>query len=203
MSSGWHLHQSLLDVQTGKNAFIATDDEYKSGKPLSQAGMMWLGGLLTHAAEGSVFATPTINGYKRYRPFSLAPDRITWGEDNRGAMLRVIAAAADPASRIENRAGEPAANPYLYLSGQIIAGMDGLDRQIDPGPSADSPYVKGGEKLPRNLRDAIGHFRASTLFRSVLGDAFVDYLSQIKTAEIERYEQDVSEWEQREYFDIF
>ena len=81
-----------------------------------------------------MFTTPTINGYKRYRPYSLAPDRAIWGRDNRGVMLRVLGGPGDAATRIENRIGEPAANPYLYLASQILSGLDGLDRKLDPGP---------------------------------------------------------------------
>ena len=88
----------------------------------------------------TVFTTPTINGYKRYRSYSLAPDRAIWGRDNRGVMIRVLGGAGDPATRLENRIGEPAANPYLYMASQILSGLDGVDRKLDPGPSADTPY---------------------------------------------------------------
>ena len=112
MSSGWHLHQSLIDRRTGTNAFMPASD----ADVLPEVGRQYLAGLIVHARSGAVFAAPTINGYKRFRSQSLAPDRALWARDNRGAMLRVISAAHDPASRIENRIGEPAANPYLYLA---------------------------------------------------------------------------------------
>ena len=73
-------------------------------------GKHFLAGLLTHAKGLCALATPTINGYKRFRPYSLAPDRIHWGRDNRGAMLRVIGSPGATDARIENRIGEPAAN---------------------------------------------------------------------------------------------
>ena len=84
-------------------------------------------------APRRLFATPTINGYRRYRPYSLAPDRAIWGRDNRGVMLRVLGGTGDPATRLENRVGEPAANPYLYLASQVLSGLDGIDRKLDPG----------------------------------------------------------------------
>ncbi|MEO8717978.1 MAG: glutamine synthetase family protein, partial [Burkholderiales bacterium] len=126
MSSGWHLHQSLTD-RAGVNAFMAEKDF------LSATGKGFLAGLLTHAAASAAFATPTLNGYKRYRPYSLAPERAVWGRDNRGAMLRVLGGPGDPATRIENRIGEPAANPYLYFASQIHCGLDGVRRKLDPG----------------------------------------------------------------------
>ena len=82
---GWHLHQSLRDRGSGANAFMSNDKEL-----LSRMGRHYLAGLLTHARAGTVFSTPTINGYKRYRAHSLAPDRAIWGRDNRGVMIRVL-----------------------------------------------------------------------------------------------------------------
>ena len=123
MSSGWHLHQSLIDRRSNANAFAARDNEL-----LSPAGRGFLAGLLAHARAAAAFTTPTINGYKRYRGYSLAPDRAIWGRDNRGVMVRVLGAAGEDAVRLENRVGEPAANPYLYMASQIFTGLDGIAR---------------------------------------------------------------------------
>src|SRR5262249_1039116 len=112
MSSGWHLHQSLLSRASGENAFISKE----AGNDLSPTGRAYMAGLLEHARASAVFSTPTINGYKRYRSYSLAPDRAIWGRDNRGVMIRVLGGAGDAATRLENRIGEPAANPYLYMA---------------------------------------------------------------------------------------
>ncbi|KMO40359.1 glutamine synthetase [Methylobacterium variabile] len=199
VSSGWHLHQSLRDARTGANAFVPTDGP----GPLSALGTGFLGGLLTHARASSVFTTPTINGYKRYRSYSLAPDRAVWGCDNRGVMIRVLGGPGDPATRLENRVGEPAANPYLYMAAQILAGLDGADRRLDPGPSADTPYEAEAALLPTSLREAVFALREDPFFRTALGDSFVDYYTHIKNAEIERFQAEVTEWEQREYFEIF
>src|SRR3546814_5616935 len=91
-------------------------------------GMRFLAGLLEHAPASAAFAAPTINAYRRYRPYSLAPDRAIWGRDNRGVMARVLGAPGDPASRIENRLGEPAANPYLYRSEEHTSELQSLMR---------------------------------------------------------------------------
>ena len=72
-------------------------------------------------------------------PLSLAPDRAVWGQDNRGAMVRVLGGPGDPATHLENRVGEPAANPYLYMASQIVSGLDGLDRKLDPGRRPTRP----------------------------------------------------------------
>ena len=199
MSSGWHLHQSLNRLSDGANAFIPD----KAGDQLSEVGRHYLGGLLAHARGASALSTPTINGYKRYRPNSLAPDRVLWGTDNRGAMLRVLGGQGDPATRIENRVGEPAANPYLYFASQILSGLDGLARKLDPGPSADAPYDTKADLLPATLAEALAALRADDCLRQGLGSAFVDYYCRIKDAEIARFNLEVSEWEQREYFEMF
>lgn len=198
-SSGWHLHQSLVSADSGRNCFIPE----AADAALSPTGLAYLAGLLHHARESCLLTTPTINGYKRYRPHSLAPDRIQWGRDNKGAMLRVLGGAGDPATRIENRVGDPAANPYLYLASQILSGLAGLDTQMTPPPAVEEPYDSGAEPLPASLFDALPAFRQSRFYRECLGDSVVDWLAAIKQAELNRYLAETSDWEQREYFQIF
>ncbi|MEM5432998.1 glutamine synthetase family protein [Cupriavidus oxalaticus] len=199
VSSGWHLHQSLQRVQDGANAMVPQRD----GDDLSAVGSHYLGGLLQHACGATAFSTPTINGYKRFRAYSLAPDRAIWARDNRGAMLRVLGGVGDPATRIENRVGEPAANPYLYLASQAVSGLDGIRCQLDPGPSADSPYETPAPCLPKTLGEALDCLRHDEVLREGMGSGFVDYFCHIKQAEIDRFNLEVSDWEQREYFDTF
>ncbi len=205
MSSGWHLHQSLIDRKTKRNAFV-----HKDG--LSPLGTHYLAGLLAHAQGAAAFTTPTINGYKRYRAYSLAPDRAIWARDNRGVMMRVLGQPGDPATHLENRVGEPAANPYLYIASQIYAGLDGIAQKCDPGPSADTPYETEAALLPKDLGEAVTALRADKVFRAGFGGAFIDYYAHIKEAELARFHKeqggkaqaaDVTPWEQREYLDLF
>ena len=200
-ASGWHLHQSLVARASGANAFMTSD----GGKDnvLSPFGRHYLAGLLAHARASTVFTTPTINGYKRYRSYSLAPDRAIWARDNRGVMVRVLGGANDPATRLENRIGEPAANPYLYMASQILSGLDGVDRALDPGPSADTPYETKAALLPKTLQEAVAALKDDPFFREAFGAGFVDYYVHIKHAEIERFQAEVSDWEHREYFEMF
>lgn len=206
-SSGWHLHQSLNDTTSGDNVFVP-----REGEALSSVGRAYVAGLLEHAGPASSFTTPTINGYRRRRPYSLAPDRVTWALDNRAAMARVIASPGDPASRVENRAGEPAANPYLYLASQIFAGLDGIQRQLDPGKPVESPYDADVLALPVNLADALESLESSSFYRKAFGDQFIDYWLHLRRSEWQRFvaaegevdmQQDqVTEWEHREYFEL-
>jgi glutamine synthetase len=204
--SGWHLHQSLLDRRGKVNAFAGGGRD-----ALSATGLHFLAGLLAHAHAATAFTTPTINGYKRYRPYTLAPDRAIWARDNRGVMVRVLGDGGDAATRLENRVGEPAANPYLYMASQIHAGLDGIAQRRDPGPSADTPYQTKAEALPKNLEEALAALRADATFRNDFGAGFIDYYVRLKDAEFARFTAeaggetvgDITAWEQNEYFDLF
>jgi len=198
MSSGWHLHQSLID-ERGDNLFMPVH----AHELLSPLGRRYLAGLMAGAAESVAFSTPTVNGYKRYRPHSLAPDRIAWGSDNRGAMLRVVGASNPAATRIENRIGEPAANPYLYIATQVVSGLHGVTAALEPPPPVDAPYDAVAPALPTSLGAALEALRQGSILREAFGAEFIDYYSMIKHAELRRYESTVTDWETREYLDIF
>jgi glutamine synthetase len=206
-SSGWHLHQSLVKRRGGGNAFAGNARE-----GLSALGLHFLAGLLSHAEAGAAFSTPTVNGYKRYRPYTLAPDRAIWARDNRGCMIRVLGQPGEADTRLENRLGEPAANPYLYVASQIYAGLDGIAERRDPGPSADTPYETKAPMLPNDLGQALSALRASEAFGKAFGASFIDYYAHLKEAELARFKSeageavdgtDVTAWEQNEYFDLF
>ena len=199
-SSGWHLHQSICDADGERNLFANHEDRENM---LSKLGREFVAGVLEHAPAGSVFSTPTINGYKRFVPNSFAPDRITWAAENRAAMIRVLGGPGDEATHIENRAGEPCANPYLYMASQIASGLDGIDRQLDPGSPEISPYESDKPKLPASLMEAVDALDSSDHFRQRFGDPFVDYMVALKRHEIGRFLAYVTDWEQREYFEIY
>ena len=204
MSSGWHLHQSLIESKTKRNAFAFDHPDV-----LSTVGKYYLGGLLSHARAAAAFTTPTVNGYKRYRAYSLAPDRAIWARDNRGVMMRVLGQPGDASTHLENRVGEPAANPYLYIASQIYAGLDGIAQRLDPGPSADTPYEHAAALLPKTVGEALTALRADDTFRAGFGGGFVDYYTHIKEAELARFAKeqpesaDITPWEQKEYLDLF
>ncbi|MFM2399854.1 MAG: hypothetical protein RL341_2011, partial [Pseudomonadota bacterium] len=215
IGSGWHLHQSLADAK-GTNVFArassAPDAPASSALAyLSEAGSHYLGGLLAHAQGLAALATPTINGYSRYQPNVLAPCSVIWGRDNRGALLRVVggAQAGDAATRIENRMGEPLANPYLYVASQLIAGVDGIERSLQSSPACATPYSNTAPSMPGSLHAALDALRADQALRSALGSVFVDYFCHIKTQEISRNAQALAtgmtqqEWEAREYLSLY
>ena len=199
-SSGWHLHQSLFDGKQQKNLFANYSD---SNAPLSDLGMHFIGGVLENTAAATAFSTPTINGYKRYAPNSFAPNHINWASEHRGALIRVLGGPNDPGTHIENRAGEPCANPYLYLASQLAAGLYGIENTVDPGESDKVPYQSKNPLLPRNLNESLKALAGNKLFKDKFGDKFVNYFIKLKSSEIQRFESYVTDWEHREYFEVF
>jgi len=207
---GWHLHQSLVDAASGANRLMPQ----KSGEVLSPLGMSYLAGLLQYAVPSTAFGTPTVNGYRRFKPNSLAPDRASWAYDHRGAMIRVLGGAGDPATRLENRMGEPAANPYLFILSQIVTGLSGIEAKLKAPPATDEPYTAERPMLPKTLPEALDALEKEPLFRRALGDTFIDYFIKLKRTEAGRYQRSLedssevagdepSTWEQNEYFDFF
>ena len=136
-SSGWHLHQSL-DLAARRRQRVRLGQA-----ALSAVGLSYVAGLLEHAVPSLPFAAPTVNGYKRFRPYSFAPDRVAWAIENRGALVRVQGSPGDASAHVEYRAGEPAANPYLYLAASLAAGLDGVTRGLTPPPASRGRPVRG------------------------------------------------------------
>ncbi len=207
-ASGWHLHESLLDAG-GANAF-ASDTQ-----TLSPVGRHYVAGLLEHAQAMTIFTTPTVNGFTRFQPYSFAPDRVAWGVENRGTMVRVQGGPGDNGTHVENRLGEPAANPYLYMAADIAAGLDGLKRELSaPPPVASDPYASDAAPLPVTFEAGIEALAADPLYREQFGEGFLDYYLMMKRAELARYAAAVADdppaegsqtsaWEMREYFEMF
>ena len=201
MSSGWHLHQSLRRPAHRRQRVHARDDK----ELLSRAGRNFLAGLLAHARAAAAFTTPTINGYKRYRsllagarPRDLGP-RQSRRDGPRARRRRTIAA-----TRLENRVGEPAANPYLYMASQILTGLDGMRAHARSRPVGGYALRDaGGAVCRKRSSEALARAARRRLLRRRLGADFVDYYVRIKDAEIARFQAEVTDWEQREYFELF
>ena len=197
MSSGWHLHQSLVDLKTQANAFAKPSPS--PAQPIAEVGMRWLAGLLAHTGSICAFANPTVDAYERFRPNALAPTRANWGIDSRSSMLRVI--PANQASRIENRIGSPLANPYLYIASQIYAGLHGLADNL-PLPAANDP---GAIAMPASLADALHALQADSCFSAGFAEKVLAWFAQIKQQEISRHAaaEDKLDWLRSEYFSRF
>ena len=208
--SGWHLHQSVMDTKTSRNLFSADG----IADNISPEGKAYIEGLLARARDFCLLSVPTVNGYRRLGAgFSLSPTRIGWGFEDRSVMIRVL--GGDSSTHIENRVGEPCANPYLAIASQLFAGLDGL---ID-APQTDRPVTLSDESgatppetLPQSLSEALDAFRSGQT-QELLGEPLVSCLTKIKESEVSRFEAwrveeqppdgEVTDWEQREYFETF
>lgn len=195
--SGLHVHQSLRCRETGLNAFW----DKETGE-LSEQGRWYLGGLVHHAAETCHIAVPTPNGYKRSVGYSFAPTHVTWGFDHRSVALRALV-HGDGGTRLEHRVGAADANPYFLVATQLLAGLAGLDKQLEPPPATttDVYAATDAEPLPRSVADAVARLRESTFARSALGEQVTELLCLLGQAEQAAADADVSDWERRRYLE--
>jgi glutamine synthetase len=207
--SGLHMHISLADEQK-KNLFHDAADA--RGLGLSPLAYHFLGGLLAHAPALTAFAAPSVNSYKRLvvgRSFSgatWAPAYISYGANNRTSMVRV------PFGRLELRLTDSCCNPYLATAAVIAAGLDGIDRKLDPGePHNVNHYTmseselreRGIGVLPQSLHEALVALEADSLFSEKLGRAFVEEFIRLKRMEWVEYHRHVSDWEVNRYLEFY
>jgi glutamine synthetase len=186
-ASGCHYHESLIDRETGRNAFAA--DETTPGK-LSELARWWIGGQLAHLGALMAFAAPTVNCGKRFRDWSFAPVNGTWGLENRTVAIRVKGEAGERL-HIENRLGCGASNPYLLGASAIAAGLDGIRNRIEPRPATDGiAYGLTGddapEAIPTRLEAALDALEEDATLRGILGEEFIHLFLAVKRHEVEK-----------------
>ena len=192
--SGSHIHQSLLDLDTGENVF----SNPKQPGGLSELARHYIGGILSHAKGLSMVVAPLVNSYKRLVPHYEAPVYISWGFANRSALIRVpqYPEGLDRTTRIEYRHPDPSSNPYLDAVVMLEAGMEGIRKKIEPPePFYENVYhfdenelkEKDVETLPEHLGEAIDAFTADQLPADALGGYISKYLVELKREEFEDY----------------
>ncbi len=196
--SGYHLHMSLRD-ETGENLFYDPNDV----NGLSSLAYNFIAGQLAHARGTIVLFAPTINSYKRYVPGAFAPYYILWGLDNRTCYVRIPPERHD-GTRVENRAPDGVANPYLAIAGALAAGLDGVDRRLNPGPpyEGDAYAVVNPaeyEIVPQYLHDAIDELLRDEHLCQMLGPEFVQAYTAVRRLEVQRFRDYVTDWEFNEY----
>jgi glutamine synthetase len=194
--SGCHVHQSLLDLETGTNAFSGSGDNGS----LSEMAIRYIGGILSHARGMSLVVAPLVNSYKRLVPHYEAPVYITWGFMNRSALVRVprYPEGMDKTTRIEYRHPDPSCNPYLTAVCMIKSGMDGVKKKIDtPEPYSDNVFEYTDtdldrlniEMLPEHLGEAIDCFVKDSVITEAFGSYLTKNLVQLKTREFDDYSE--------------
>lgn len=206
--SGMHTHLSLLEGE--ENAFYDPSGEYQ----LSRTGRHFIAGLLEHAREIAAVTNQHVNSYKRLWGGGEAPSYVCWGHNNRSALVRVPLYKPEKrtAARIEYRALDPAANPYLALAVLITAGLDGIERRLELVPEAEDNVwdltdrerqVMGIEALPTSLASAVRLMRESDLVASALGEEVFDYVVRNKEKEWREYRQQVTPQEIRQFLKVY
>jgi glutamine synthetase len=190
--SSCHVHMSLWN---GEQAAFA------QGREATPVFHHFLGGLLAHARELAWFFAPTVNSYKRYSEGTFAPTRITWSVDNRTAGFRIV--GGGPSLRVECRIPGADANPYLCYAALLAAGLDGIQRKLDPGPAfeGDAYTTVGLPRVPHTMADAIRELEASAFARVAFGDAVVDHLLHFARTELATFEAAVTDFERARYFE--
>ena len=212
--SGLHIHYHLADAETGESMF--EDENDKRGLGCSQLAYHFVGGILHHARALCAVTSPTVNCYKRLQlgaglyssrsGFLWTPAFVTYGDNNRTQMIRTAGAG-----HFEDRTVSAACNPYLALAAYLQAGLDGIDKKMDPGdPNLGNMYERplddviasGIKLLPQSLWSAIEELKADEVVKGALGVIADDFI-ELKTKEWETYDQQVTDWEIRQYLTYF
>ncbi|HEX5759631.1 MAG TPA: type I glutamate--ammonia ligase [Thermoanaerobaculia bacterium] len=200
--SGMHCHQSLLDKK-GKNAFY----EPKGDWQLSKTALGYIGGILDHAPAFVAVTNPLVNSYKRLVPGYEAPINVAWSEKNRSPLVRVPAKRG-MSTRCEVRMPDPACNPYLALAVMLAAGLDGVERKLDPGPPINKNIFTMSHRekrrlrigqLPANLWEALAELERDAVISEALGEHILEHYLRAKRTEWEEYISHVHPWEQERY----
>lgn len=189
-----HIHVSIWEG--GKTLFW--DEEKKCG---SKFFRQFLGGLMKYSPELCYFFAPSINAYKRYQAASWAPTKMAWAHDNRTVGFRVV--GHGNSFRIENRMPGADANPYLAFAATIMAGLAGVEEDLDCGDVYEgNAYIDPNlASLPRSLRDAAELLHSSKLARAQLGDHVVDFYTHTARLEVQAFNDAVTDWEKTRYFE--
>ena len=208
--SGMHVHQSIIQAETGENLFADPTDP--SG--LSSLGRRFIGGQLAHAKGMCAVLAPLVNSYKRLVPGYEAPVYISWGQINRSALIRVPQVQADrpESTRLELRCPDPSCNPYLAFAVMLRTGLDGIEQELDPPDISNEDLYHiddrgrealGLSTLPGSLGEALEEMKRSAVVQDTLGLHIFERFIEAKAIEWQEYCIQVSEWESERYLRVY
>ena len=214
--SGLHCHASLWEGRNdnARNVFVAHrgDGSVDAAANLSTLGRQFVAGVLAHAGALTALAAPTVNSYKRLTVgesisgTTWAPAYVAQGPNNRTALVRTLP------GRFEWRGPDASANPYLMLAGLVAAGLDGIERELDPGPDCSEDLFslslaqiaeRGIAVLPQSLAEAVDALEADATVSGALGDTLTREFVALKREEHTAYARHVSDWELQRYVTAF
>ena len=208
--SGMHVHQSLVHLDTGYNAFASNQTELG----LSIMAQQFVAGQLAHARSMCAVLAPLVNSYKRLVPGYEAPVYVSWGQINRSALIRVPQVTPDrpESTRLELRCPDPSCNPYLAFAVMLRAGLEGIKQELEPPPISNEDLyhlddqgreARGLGTLPGSLGEALEELKRDELMRDALGDHIFERFIEAKTIEWQEYSIQVCEWELDRYLTIY
>jgi glutamine synthetase len=192
------------DQREGSSCHIHLSLAGEDGSPLfgddEQLLRRFLGGMLAHLRELTLFLAPNVNSYKRFAAGSFAPTAIAWGDDNRTCAFRVVGHGAG--RRVECRVPGADVNPYLALAALVAAGLDGIENELEPGePCRGNAYTEDLEHVPSSLAEAREAFAQSALAKSAFGDEVVAHYVNYADVELAAFGAAVTDWERRRGFE--
>jgi glutamine synthetase len=208
--SGMHVHQSFTDIETGKNAFVDTEDPYG----LSVVAKQMIAGQLKHARSLCGIIAPLVNSYRRLVPGYEAPVYVSWARTNRSALIRVpaIRGGHTAATRVELRCPDPSCNPYLAFAAMLACGLNGIEENVPlPEPVEENLYHftdddlkrRNIPMLPATLGEAVIEMEKNEIIRDALGDHCFDRLLEAQRSEWGDFRRHVSQWERDRYLAIY
>jgi glutamine synthetase len=199
--SGCHTHISLLDAGSGENVFGDADDP----DGVTDALRSFVAGQLRYANAVDSLIAPTVNCYRRRRKHTFSPTNISWGFEDRSALVRVKRGSPE-STHIENRGPTALSNPYLVGAALLSAGLAGIEQGLQPKPpSGDAPAEEDAslEPLPTSLPEALDHLAAESDTASFFGEEFLTAYQTMRRYELSRFADHVTDWERQEYIELF
>jgi glutamine synthetase len=196
--SGMHTHQSLFRSPK-ENAFLDPKAEHQ----LSRVALFYIEGLLQHARGFCAITNPLINSYKRLVPGYEAPVNVAWSMRNRSPLVR-IPDRRGLSTRCELRMPDPSANPYLALTVQLAAGLDGVEHKLECREPVNRNIFRMSfrdrrkyriDELPRDLHEALEYFEKDAVIKEALGEHLTERFLEAKREEVAQYNLQVSRWE--------
>lgn len=189
--SSMHIHQSLIDIESGQNIFAGEKDG-----EFSPAFYHYVGGLQKYTPHAISFYAPNVNSYRRFAPEMAAPVNFEWGVDNRTAGLRAPEAPL-PATRVENRFPGADCNPYLAIAASLACGYLGMKNRLEPSSPATGITAGEGDpiEVARSLEEALRLLEECADLQGIMGEKFSEAYIGVKRAEFETFNQVISSWE--------
>lgn len=200
LGNSCHIHMSLQDAKTGKNAFYDQDDEFG----MSTLARNWMGGLLKYVPEATFFFAPYINSYKRLQPNTFAPTKCCWAVDNKTSGFRLCNSKSEGIN-VELRIGGADLNPYLAFSAIIAAGICGIEEKLELPPPASGNIYNDKElpEFPNSLQKAMDLLRESKMLNKTFGENIIRHYVNAANVEINEFSKQVTDWELNQGFDRY